>query len=178
MNYKAFHKLSYGLYIIASEYEGIKSGYIGNTVFQVTSEPPRIAISCHKDNFTTSIIQKSKIFSVSVLKQQLDTSIIGEFGFISGREFDKFSKVDFRKSESGVPVILDAAIAWFECTVVKEIDAGSHLLFLGEVGNCDILSDEPPLTYDYYREKYRMLAPKNAPTYIDKDKLGDGKKPE
>lgn len=58
MNYKAFLKLSYGIYIIASEFEGKKAGYIGNTAFQVTSDPPRIAISCHKKNDTSDIILK------------------------------------------------------------------------------------------------------------------------
>ena len=70
MNYRAFHKLSYGLYIIASEYEGKKAGYIANTTFQVTSEPPQLAISCHKKNETTDVILKSGIFSVSVLRKK------------------------------------------------------------------------------------------------------------
>jgi rubredoxin len=33
------------------------------------------------------------------------------------------------------------------------------------------LNDNPPLTYDYYHQHYKMLAPKNAPTYIDPEKL-------
>lgn len=171
MNYKAFHKLSYGLYIIASEFEGNKAGYAGNTAFQVTSEPPQIAISCHKGNFTAGVICKSKLFSVSVLKKELSTSIIGEFGFMSGKEFDKFSNVGFQYFSTGIPVVTEASVAWLECKVVQEVDCGSHLLFIGEVLDSGILSDEEPLTYEYYREKYRMLAPKNAPTYIDRNKL-------
>ena len=77
MKLRAFHKLSYGLYLVASVYEGKKAGYIANTVFQVTSKPPLIAISCHKDNRSTEIIRKSGIFSVSVLKKELDVKIIG-----------------------------------------------------------------------------------------------------
>ena len=68
MKYKAFHKLSYGLYIIATELDGKKYGYIGNTVFQVTSDPSKIAISSHKNNNSTRKIIDSKKFSVSVRK--------------------------------------------------------------------------------------------------------------
>lgn len=171
MKYKAFHKLSYGLYIIASEFEGSKSGYIANTAFQVTSSPAQLAISAHKDNETTDVILKSKAFSVSVLKKNVDTSIIGEFGFMSSRDFDKFRKINSEVKTSGAPVVTDQSIAWFDCKVVSHVDVGSHILIIGEVLDSDVISDEEALSYAYYREKYKMLAPKNAPTYIEKDKL-------
>jgi flavin reductase (DIM6/NTAB) family NADH-FMN oxidoreductase RutF len=59
MKYKAFHKLSYGLYLIATRMGDGRYGYIGNTVFQVTSEPSQIAISCSKKNKTTEKILES-----------------------------------------------------------------------------------------------------------------------
>ncbi len=166
MNTKAFHKLSYGLYIIASEHEGEKAGYIGNTVFQVTSTPPQIAISCHKNNFTMGVIQKSNLFSISVLKQDLDISIIRNFGYQSGKDIDKFKNIDSKKFSTGVPLVANASVAWFECEVVQKIDVGSHILFIGEIKDSGLFSEEPVLTYAYYRETYKMLAPKNAPTYL------------
>lgn len=178
MKYKAFHKLSYGLYLIATESEGIKAGYIGNTAFQVTSEPPQIAISSNKKNSTTKKILKSKKFTLSVLAQEASTSLIGEFGFMSGDETDKFEKVETITAKTGAPIILDSAVAWFDCKVVDSIDVGSHILIIGEVVESDVISTEDPLTYVYYREKYKMLAPKNAPTYIEKEKLEKESGPE
>jgi flavin reductase (DIM6/NTAB) family NADH-FMN oxidoreductase RutF/rubredoxin len=173
MKFKAFHKLSYGLYLIASEHEGKKSGYIANTVFQVTSNPPQVAISCHKDNFSTQIILDSGAFSVSVLKKEVNMKIIGEFGFMSSTEINKFSGINFIKGQSGVPIVMDSSVAWFDCKVVQSIDLGSHYLMIGEVIDSDILSDDEPLTYQYYREKYKMFSPKNSPTYIEKSKLNE-----
>jgi len=178
MKYKAFHKLSYGLYIIATELEGKKYGYIGNTAFQVTSDPSQIAISCHKKNLTTDKIIGSGSFSMSVLKKEVNTSLIGEFGFMSGTDIDKFRNVETITSATGAPIVTDSAVAWFDCKVVKTIDVGSHMLIIGEVLNSDILSDEEPLTYAYYREKYKMLSPKNSPTYIERDILGKEEVPE
>lgn len=178
MKYKAFHKLAYGLYIIATESKGKKSGYIGNTAFQVTSEPPRIAISCNKNNTTTQQIIDSKSFSLSVLKQEASTSVIGEFGFMSSELMDKFQKVETTTAATGAPIVLDSSVAWFDCEVISTHDVGSHILIIGEVKDSDVLSDEEPLTYRYYREKYKMLAPKNAPTYVDKSKLEAEKEEE
>jgi flavin reductase (DIM6/NTAB) family NADH-FMN oxidoreductase RutF/rubredoxin len=178
MKYNAFHKLSYGLYIIASEFEGKKSGYIGNTAFQVTSSPAQIAISCHKNNATTDFILKSRNFSLSILKKESDTSVIGEFGFMSSTDIDKFRNVETTTAESGAPIVLNSSVAWFDCKVVNSMDVGSHILIIGEVLDSDILSGEEPLTYDYYREKYRMLSPKNSPTFIEKEKLENEIVPE
>lgn len=171
MKYKAFHKLSYGLYLIATEHEGKKYGYVGNTAFQVTSIPPKVAISSNKNNHTTGQILKSGKFSISVLEQKADTSIIGEFGFMSGTEIDKFTKVKPITAVTGAPIITDSCVAWFDCRVLETFDVGSHLLIIGEVLESDVISDDEPLTYRHYREKYKMLAPKNAPTYVDKETL-------
>ncbi len=178
MKYKAFHKLSYGLYLIATEFEGKKSGYIGNTAFQVTSEPSQIAISSHKKNFTTQQILDSGIFSLSILKKDVNTSLIGEFGFMSSTDIDKFRNVNTITSETGAPIVIDSSVAWFDCKVKGTMDVGSHILIVGEVVNSDVISGEEPLTYAYYRKKYKMLAPKNAPTYIEKSKLEEEVMPE
>ncbi len=178
MKYTAFHKLSYGLYIIATEHEGKKYGYIGNTVFQVTFKPSQIAISSHKNNFTTEKILNSGIFSVSVLQKEVSTSLIGEFGFMSGAEFDKFRNLETITSVTGVPIITDSCVAWFDCKLVNTLDVGSHILIIGEVMESEVLSGEEPLTYDYYREKYKMLSPKNSPTFIEREKLESEVVPE
>lgn len=171
MEYKAFHKLSYGLYIITSRLNDENAGYIGNTAFQITSSPPQIAISCHKKNASADKIVQSKIFALSVLKKEADTSLIGRFGFMSGSEIDKFQNLETKSAVTGAPIVLDSAVAWFDCRVVSSHDVGTHLLIIGEVVDSEVISSDLPLTYDYYREKYKMLAPKNAPTYIEQEKL-------
>ena len=171
MKLHAFHKLSYGLYLVASEYKGKKTGYIANTVFQVTSKPPLLAISCHKENESTKIIKKAGVFSVSVLKKELDVKLIGDFGFMSGSEIDKFQHVEMTTAKTGAPIVLNDAVAWFDCKVKEKVDLGTHLLIIGEVLESDLLSDDDPLTYSHYREEYKMFSPKNSPTYIERDKL-------
>lgn len=175
MRLKAFHKLSYGLYVVATEYKGKKIGYIANTAFQVTAEPEQLAISCHKKNQSTQAILDSGIFSVSVLKQDVNMKIIGDFGFMSSSDLDKFQGVNSMTAQTGAPIVLDSAVAWFDCRVVKSVDVGTHYLIIGEVVDADELSDEDPLTYKYYRENYKMLSPKNSPTYIDRAVLEEEK---
>ena len=56
--------------------------------------------------------------------------------------------------------------------MVQTFDVGTHLLFVGELVQSEILNDTAePITYLYYRQVKKGVAPKNAPTYIDKSKL-------
>jgi flavin reductase (DIM6/NTAB) family NADH-FMN oxidoreductase RutF len=48
MDTKALHQISYGLYLISSRKGGKLNGQIANTLFQVTSEPPTVAVCINK----------------------------------------------------------------------------------------------------------------------------------
>ena len=172
INYEALFKISYGLYVVCSGSEESGNGYISNTVFQVTSDPPRFATCCNKENHTVGIIQSSGLFSVSVLHQDAGAGIIGTFGYKSGKDTDKLSGLNVRYGDTGVPIVLDDAIAFLECRVKESIDVGTHMMFIGELVQAEVLDeDSDPLTYLHYRRVKKGVAPKNAPTYIDKSKL-------
>lgn len=179
MNSNAFFKMSYGLYLITSNDGDNLAGYIANTAFQVTADPPQIAISCHKDNTTGHIIEKSGVFSISVLEKETDAGLIGLFGYKSGNEKEKFDRVKYKTGNNGTPVILTHSNAYFECEVVDKFDVGSHYLFIGKVTDGELLADNESLTYDYFRNEMKLAAPERAPTYVDKSKINSaGEKKE
>jgi flavin reductase (DIM6/NTAB) family NADH-FMN oxidoreductase RutF/rubredoxin len=168
MNIEAFFKVTYGLYVVSSVDGDKLNGYISNTVFQVTSDPPQIAIACSKNNFTTKMISNSEVFAVSALAKDTRSDIIGTFGYRSGRDIEKFADFNHKIGETGAPILLDDTLSWFECGVVKTIDVGSHLIFIGIVVDSDITDIVgEPLTYAHYRDVKKGKAPKNAPTYVD-----------
>jgi flavin reductase (DIM6/NTAB) family NADH-FMN oxidoreductase RutF/rubredoxin len=177
INFEALFKITYGLFIVSSGDRNRGNGFISNTVFQVSSDPPRFAVCCNKNNFTASLISKTGAFSVSVLEQDTSPEILGRFGFKSGRDFDKLEGLSVRYGETDVPIVLNASIAYFECKVIQTVDTGTHLMFIGDLVQSAILDNtKEPLTYLYYRQIKKGTAPKNAPTYIDKTKLEGSKK--
>ncbi len=172
MNPETFYTLSYGLYIVSSESKERKNGYVANTVFQVTAIPSQLAVSCSKNNLSAKIISKSGYFSVSVLHKDVSEELLGRFGYKSGNDIDKFSETQYFTGKTGVPIVTEDSVAWFECKVLQQVDVGSHLLFIGEVLDGDFLDiDKEPITYSYFRNVRRGVAPKNAPTYIEKKKV-------
>jgi flavin reductase (DIM6/NTAB) family NADH-FMN oxidoreductase RutF/rubredoxin len=170
INLKALHKITYGLYVVCSKSDGKANGQIANAIFQVTSEPPTIAISINKKNLTHELIKKSKFFTISVLSEETPMTLIGTFGFKCGRDIDKITGVNCKSGISNIPIVLEHSIAYIEAEVVNSVDVGTHTIFIGKVIDCDIIDDKKPMTYDYYHKVKGGLSPKTAPTYIAKEK--------
>lgn len=169
MGIEALSRLSYGLYVVSSMKDGRINGQITNALFQVTSNPPTVAVSICKENLTHSYIRASDKFSISVLSQNTPMTFIGLFGFRSGRTSNKFEAVNYKSGITGVPVVLQHTIAFIEAEVTGQLDCGTHTIFAGRVIDGQILNDDPPLTYDYYRNIKKGKSPKNAPTYIKEE---------
>ncbi len=170
MNLKALHKLGYGMYVIGSRKGDRLNGQIANTVFQITSEPPTIAVSINKNNLTHEFIKESKVFTASVLCQDTSLSFIGHFGFKSGRDINKLEGINYKIGETQAPVVIENAAAYLEAKVTKEVDVGTHTIFIGEVIGADVITEDVCMTYNYYHQVKRGTTPKTAPSYIDEKK--------
>jgi flavin reductase (DIM6/NTAB) family NADH-FMN oxidoreductase RutF/rubredoxin len=176
INFEAFFKITYGLFIVSSGDKTHGNGFISNTVFQVTADPPRFAVCCNKNNFTADLITRTGAFSVSILEQETSPEIMGRFGYKSGRDIDKMEGMSVSYGETGVPIVLNSSLAFLECKVIQTVDTGTHIMFIGDLVQSEVLDNaKEPLTYLYYRQVKKGSAPKNAPTYIDKSKLEQAK---
>lgn len=176
MNPKALYKISYGLYVVTSGKIDRCNGQIANTVFQTTSDPITIAVCINKQNFTHELIRESRVFVVMVLSKNTPLEFIGRFGFKCGRDVDKLEGINHRFGKTGAPIVLNNAIAYIEAEVVKEVDGGTHTIFIGRVVDADVLADDEPMTYAYYHKIKRGVTPQTAPTYIkEKEGLEMGK---
>jgi len=170
MNPKALYKLGYGLYVVSSKKGDRLNGQIANTVFQITSEPPTIAVSINKSNLTHEFIKESRVFVASVLSQDTPLSFIGHFGFKSGRDIDKLEGINYKIGETQAPIVTDNTLAYLEVSVTQEVDVGTHTIFIGELVGADVLKEGEPMTYAYYHQVKRGTTPKTAPSYIAEKK--------
>lgn len=173
MNLEALHKLGYGMYVIGSHKGDKLNGQIANTVFQITSEPPTVAVSINKSNLTHEYIKASKVFAAAVLCQATPLPYIGSFGFRSGRDVDKLKGVNYRIGQTGSPIFLDHATAYLEAEVIQDVDVGTHTIFIGRIVAAEVLTEDPCMTYEYYHQVKRGTTPKTAPSYIAKERGGE-----
>jgi len=169
MQKEALHKIGYGVYIVSSRSGDKFNGQIANAIFQITAEPPTIAISINKQNLTHEFISNSKVFSVSILVKDTPLKFIGDFGFKSGRQGNKFEGVTFKTGKVGAPIVLDNTLAYLEAELIDQLEVGTHTVFVGKVVDAEILKPGEPMTYAYYHDVKKGTSPKSAPTYLKEE---------
>ena len=155
--------ITYGLYIITVSDGTQKNGMILNTVFQVTAEPPRLAISVNKQSLTHEILRRTNCFAAMPLSKSADLPFIGKFGFRTGRTFDKFAQVPFTTGKNGCPIVTAHTLSFLEAQVEQTLDVQTHTIFVGKVTNAGVLSDGgEALTYNYYHHVIKGKVPPGA----------------
>ena len=167
---KAFHSLSYGMYVIGTRFDNKDYGCVANTFAQVTSSPLQVSVALNKENATTEAVRQAGRFTASCLSEQADLQLIGTFGFHTSTELDKFAQHASARDESGLPYVAEQCCAWFSAKVVSELDLGTHVLFVGEVEECAKVADAAaPMTYAFYHQVKGGKTPPKASSYLGEE---------
>ena len=97
-------------------------------------DPELYAVCIGKKRFSYSLIMKSGVFAVNFIPQSFEEKALF-CGTHSGEHIDKFRQAGIAKEECDnidCSRITDA-VAYIECEVVNEIEAGDHVIFIGKV---------------------------------------------
>lgn len=165
MDKKALHDLTYGLFIIAAKNDTKQSACVINTAIQVSSDPILLSVAISKNNYTHDLLLSGGKCTISILSEAASMDTIRHFGFQSGSEVDKFADFPYKLAKNSVPFIANGTTAYFAGTVKQSLDIGTHTLFIIAVDEMENLSDDTPMSYNYYRQVKKGTSPKNAPTY-------------
>lgn len=151
MESKVFHKFVYGLFLLSARQDGRDNGCIVNTAVQVADDPLRISVAVIKENLTCQMIAATGQFNLTSLTENTPFSVFQHFGMQSGRNTDKFAGYDGVKRSENNLTYLTGGNMYLSAKVVETIDLGSHMLFIAEPTEGEVLSDAPSCSYDYYR---------------------------
>lgn len=136
-----------GVTVVASIDDGEPSGFTCQSFSALSLEPPLVLVCVRKESATWPGIRKSGLFAVSVLAA--DQQSVGDRFARSG--VDRFAGVEWRPSPAGMPLI-GGALAWVECSVVDEVDAGDHTVVVAAVTGLETGKARDPLLF--FRGRY------------------------
>jgi flavin reductase (DIM6/NTAB) family NADH-FMN oxidoreductase RutF/rubredoxin len=157
MDPKAMYKLSYGLFILTAREKDKDNGCIVNTVTQVTTQPNRITVAVNKQSYTCGMILRTGLFNVSVLSEQSKFNTYKHWGFQSGAAVDKCESIDYKRAINGVIYLTEQCNAFLCAKVVSSTDLGTHILFLADVCEAEVLNDDESVTYAYYQKNIKEV---------------------
>jgi len=151
MDKTAMYKLSYGLFVLTAKEDNKDNGCIINTAIQAASEPNQISICVNKANYTCGMIERTGAFTVSIISETASFDLFKHFGFQTGKEVDKFASfTNCKRGENGILYVTEGTNAYISAKVTKVEDIGSHMMFIGEITDMEVLSEEASATYTYY----------------------------
>ena len=156
MDSKVFHQMTYGLFLLTAQADGQDNGCIINTAIQVANNPARLSIAVIKENKTCEMIRQTRRFNLSVLSTEADFALFQRFGMQSGRDVDKFAGFsDVVRTGNELYRLTRGANAWISCWVEEMYDLGSHMLYIANVADGEVLSNVPSCSYAYYQSNIK-----------------------
>ena len=146
----ALFKIGYGLYVVTSNDGKKDNGLIVNTVTQVTNTPNRIAVTINKENYSHHIIKQTGKMNINCLTVEAPFSVFEAFGFVSGRNVDKFAGCQPLRSDNGLVFLPRYINSFMSLKVEQYVDLDTHGMFICSVTEARVISDKETMTYSYY----------------------------
>ena len=151
----ALFNIGYGLYVVTSNDGKKDNGLIVNAVTQVTNTPNRIAVTINKDNYSHHVIKQTGKMNVNCLSVDAPFSVFEKFGFVSGRNVDKFADYEAVRSDNGLYFLPRHINSFMSLVVEQYLDLGTHGMFICSVSEARVLSNRETMTYTYYQNNVK-----------------------
>ncbi|MCI5077116.1 flavin reductase family protein [Oricola sp.] len=139
-----------GIAVVTTQYEGGDFGMTCNSFNTVSLDPPMVLWSVQKTASSHAAFTRSSGYSVSLLAaDQRDIAM----HFTRGTPAERFSGVATHRLDSG-RIVVDGAVAWFDCALDNVVPAGDHDVLIGRV--LDFASNDRP-ALGYLRGQFMEL---------------------
>ena len=133
-----FRRWPAGVSIVVADVDGHRHGRTVSSLVSLSLDPPLVLWCLARDAASLPAFRDSTHFGVNVLSagQHHVSRLFATAGA------DKFGGVESRDGPSGVP-LLDGVLARFVCRNVRHLDAGDHVIVIGEVEHYETFPGEP-----------------------------------
>ncbi|WP_108610482.1 flavin reductase family protein [Aminobacter sp. MSH1] len=117
-----------GVTIVTTQRGGKPVGFTANSFTSVSLDPPLILACIGKSSSNFEAFSDAESFCVNILGEH-QSAVSQKF---SAKGVDRFAGVEWARGSLGSPII-DASLAWFQCSFHERVDAGDHVLLIGRV---------------------------------------------
>ena len=141
-----------GVVVATGCLEGEPAGFAAQSFASVSLDPPLVMLCPSKSSESWPKLRESGNFCINILgeDQQGVSDLFAQTGI------DQFSELSWQPSATGSPVLV-GALAFIDCELAEEHDAGDHSIAIGRVRDLGVFDQErSPLLF--CRGAYGKLA--------------------
>jgi flavin reductase (DIM6/NTAB) family NADH-FMN oxidoreductase RutF len=148
---RAFGAFPSGVVAVAAEVDGVRVGMAASSFTSVSLEPALVSFAIANTSATWQLLRRAPRLGVSVLAEHHD-KVCRQ---LAGPADARFDGLSLRGTEDGA-VLLEDAIATFDCSIDREVAAGDHTVVLLRLhAVCDSASGSPLV---FHRSGFGRLA--------------------
>ena len=138
-----------GVVIVTAMSDGAPAGLSVGSFMSVSLDPQLVAVLPAKTSTSWPKIAAASSFCINILAAS-QQELSRRFAVSGG---DKFAGVAWHPAPSGAPV-LDGALAWIDCEHERTVEAGDHLIVLGQVRVLDLDTSQTPEPLIFFQSGY------------------------
>lgn len=142
--------------VTAADAEARPIGMTANAFTSVSLDPPLVLVCVGKSAASHATMVQTDNFAVHVLSDDQE-DLSTTFARSAAQGEDKFADLDWDEDEHGVPS-LPGSLARMSCRVWDRLDAGDHLVVIGQVLALEV-EDAPRPPLGFFGGSYARLAP-------------------
>ena len=136
--------------VTARDAAGRDLGMTVSAFCSLSLEPPCILVCIDRVAAMYDVLASAETFAVNILAAEQEAL---SRRFAAADEHHRFDGIGFARGSLGA-VLLEDALAYLECRLVRCVDGGDHGIFIGEVIAAEATDGRPLL---YYRGGYAQL---------------------
>jgi len=137
---KVAWKIPNALALVGSRAGDERNAMTTSWITQLSMEPVLIGVGVDNDAVTHRLISEGGSFTVNLWNAD-DTRVFVKFSKPAIDDGSTLNGRPVRAATTGAPVF-EEAVAWIDCEVRRQLDLGTHTLFIGEVVDAGINDDE------------------------------------
>ncbi len=140
-----------GVVVATGCLDGVPAGFAAQSFSSLSLDPPLVALFPAKSSTSWPRLRDSGSFCLNILSasQKSVCDVFARTGI------DKFAELDWRPGVTGSPV-LDGVLAYVDCDLEVEHDAGDHTIAVGRVREIRVI-DEARSPLLFFRGGYGVF---------------------
>lgn len=128
---RALGRIPSGLYVACTRRGERPVGFVASFVQQVAFEPPTVVLAVGREREQLADLRRVGRFTLSIVGEG-GQALLAPFLRRDDDLRSPFGAVEVASAPSGMPVLADA-LAWLDCRIAGEHEAGDHVVLFGVV---------------------------------------------
>jgi flavin reductase (DIM6/NTAB) family NADH-FMN oxidoreductase RutF len=146
-------KLEYGVYVVTMGQGSEGNAFTASWVTQVSGEPPIVIVAINNAHQSTRLLTNMDSFAVNILPEGQEAVAKAYFGPAESG-YRKLDSVPVKPAPTTGCPLINGAVGFLDCKIIRRVPAGNHTVFFGEVVAAELDNDVNILTSTSGKMRY------------------------